>query len=214
MFFKEGNDEFSQCFSVSHTEFCPFFPGFQIHVSVANQSVTVSQYSGISQGSANFEGAIPLEFLFIVQGKGKGAVSIDEAGKPIRVSFCFCFYGLHVSHLVSDALSGGAGGLPSCAGRFYFFVYPAGDLSPCRSERWEPLKGVSRPFGGFPASSEIYCTSCYQLGTTSTSGLIVHPVPAPTSTNAELKRRSSEGGRSQKLMLFNRGNAINSIILQ
>ena len=37
-------------------------------------------------------------------------------------------------------------------------------------------------------------------------GYIVHPVPAPTSTNAELNRRRREGGRSQKLMLFSLGN--------
>lgn len=39
-------------------------------------------------------------------------------------------------------------------------------------------------------------------------GYKVHPVPAPISTSAELKRSISEGGNSQKLMLFNRGNAI------
>jgi hypothetical protein len=39
-------------------------------------------------------------------------------------------------------------------------------------------------------------------------GYTVHPVPAPTSTSAELRRRRSEGGRSQKLMLFRRGKAI------
>jgi hypothetical protein len=39
-------------------------------------------------------------------------------------------------------------------------------------------------------------------------GYTVHPVPAPTSTNAELKSKKSEGGRSQKLILFKRGNAM------
>jgi len=39
-------------------------------------------------------------------------------------------------------------------------------------------------------------------------GYTVHPVPAPNSTQ-ELKRsKISAGGRSQKLMLFNRGKAI------
>ena len=36
----------------------------------------------------------------------------------------------------------------------------------------------------------------------------VHPVPAPTSTKAELNNNNKEGGNSQKLMLFNLGNAI------
>jgi len=39
-------------------------------------------------------------------------------------------------------------------------------------------------------------------------GYTVHPVPAPASTPEEAKRRRNEGGRSQKLMLFIRGNAI------
>lgn len=39
-------------------------------------------------------------------------------------------------------------------------------------------------------------------------GYTVHPVPAPCSTAAELTRRISEGGKSQKLRLFIRGNAI------
>jgi hypothetical protein len=39
-------------------------------------------------------------------------------------------------------------------------------------------------------------------------GYTVHPVPAPLSTAAELKSRVSEGGRSQNLMLFKRGNAM------
>lgn len=39
-------------------------------------------------------------------------------------------------------------------------------------------------------------------------GYTVHPVPAPFSTAAEDTNRISEGGRSQNLMLFNRGNAI------
>lgn len=39
-------------------------------------------------------------------------------------------------------------------------------------------------------------------------GYTVHPVPAPTSTSAELKSKNNEGGSSQKLMLFNRGNAM------
>jgi len=39
-------------------------------------------------------------------------------------------------------------------------------------------------------------------------GYTVHPVPAPTSTNALLKSRIRLGGKSQKLILFSRGNAI------
>ena len=39
-------------------------------------------------------------------------------------------------------------------------------------------------------------------------GYTVHPVPAPASTPEEASRRRNEGGRSQKLMLFIRGNAI------
>lgn len=39
-------------------------------------------------------------------------------------------------------------------------------------------------------------------------GYTVQPVPAPFSTAAEESRRRSDGGRSQKLMLFSRGKAI------
>lgn len=39
-------------------------------------------------------------------------------------------------------------------------------------------------------------------------GYTVHPVPAPASTPEEAKRSRKEGGRSQKLMLFIRGNAM------
>jgi hypothetical protein len=39
-------------------------------------------------------------------------------------------------------------------------------------------------------------------------GYTVHPVPAPIPAKAEDERRVSEGGRSQKLMLFIRGKAI------
>jgi hypothetical protein len=39
-------------------------------------------------------------------------------------------------------------------------------------------------------------------------GYTVHPVPAPFSTAAEDNRRISDGGSSQNLILFNRGNAI------
>lgn len=39
-------------------------------------------------------------------------------------------------------------------------------------------------------------------------GYTVHPVPTPFSTAADLTRRIREGGRSQNLILFNRGNAI------
>lgn len=39
-------------------------------------------------------------------------------------------------------------------------------------------------------------------------GYTVQPVPAPASTIDEASRSRNEGGRSQKLMLFIRGNAI------
>jgi len=39
-------------------------------------------------------------------------------------------------------------------------------------------------------------------------GYTVQPVPTPFSTAAELRRRIRAGGRSQKLMLFIRGNAM------
>lgn len=39
-------------------------------------------------------------------------------------------------------------------------------------------------------------------------GYTVHPVPAPLSTNPPLNNKMREGGKSQKLMLFIRGNAI------
>jgi hypothetical protein len=38
-------------------------------------------------------------------------------------------------------------------------------------------------------------------------GYTVHPVAAPPSTAAEQTRRNREGGKSQNLRLFNRGNA-------
>jgi hypothetical protein len=39
-------------------------------------------------------------------------------------------------------------------------------------------------------------------------GYTVHPVPAPFSTAAEETNRISEGGSSQNLRLFSRGNAM------
>jgi hypothetical protein len=39
-------------------------------------------------------------------------------------------------------------------------------------------------------------------------GYTVHPVPAPFPAKAEAERRVREGGRSQNLMLFIRGNAM------
>ena len=39
-------------------------------------------------------------------------------------------------------------------------------------------------------------------------GYTVHPVPAPASTVEEASRSRKEGGSSQKLMLFMRGNAM------
>ena len=38
-------------------------------------------------------------------------------------------------------------------------------------------------------------------------GYTVHPVPAPASTIEDANSRRKDGGRSQKLMLFIRGNA-------
>lgn len=39
-------------------------------------------------------------------------------------------------------------------------------------------------------------------------GYTVHPVPAPASTPEEANNNKNDGGRSQKLMLFIRGNAM------
>lgn len=39
-------------------------------------------------------------------------------------------------------------------------------------------------------------------------GYTVHPVPAPASTPEDARRRRNDGGSSQKLMLFIRGNAM------
>ena len=39
-------------------------------------------------------------------------------------------------------------------------------------------------------------------------GYTVHPVPAPASTVEDASRRRKDGGKSQKLMLFIRGNAM------
>ena len=39
-------------------------------------------------------------------------------------------------------------------------------------------------------------------------GYTVHPVPAPASTMDEARSRRNDGGKSQKLILFIRGNAI------
>lgn len=39
-------------------------------------------------------------------------------------------------------------------------------------------------------------------------GYTVHPVPAPASTPEEARRSRKDGGSSQKLMLFIRGNAM------
>lgn len=49
--------------------------------------------------------------------------------------------------------------------------------------------------------------SCLESG-----GYTVHPVPAPISVNDEIRRREREGGRSQKLILFIRGNAISGAL--
>lgn len=39
-------------------------------------------------------------------------------------------------------------------------------------------------------------------------GYTVHPVPTPASTVEEARRSKNDGGSSQKLMLFMRGNAM------
>lgn len=39
---------------------------------------------------------------------------------------------------------------------------------------------------------------------------IVQPVPAPVSTSAELNNNNKLNGNNQKLILFNRGNAISA----
>ena len=46
------------------------------------------------------------------------------------------------------------------------------------------------------------------LGFRLRGGYTVHPVPAPASTMEDAKRSRNDGGSSQKLMLFIRGNAI------
>jgi hypothetical protein len=58
----------------------------------------------------------------------------------------------------------------------------------------------------FPASSGIY-----KLPTPPSFFLTVHPVPAPPSINDDPNNNVRAGGKSQKLMLFNLGNQINSI---
>lgn len=42
-------------------------------------------------------------------------------------------------------------------------------------------------------------------------GYTVHPVPAPFSTAAEETNKISDGGSSQNLILFRRGNAISGV---
>jgi hypothetical protein len=44
--------------------------------------------------------------------------------------------------------------------------------------------------------------------TLDSGGYTVQPVPAPPSTSADTSRRNREGGSSQKLILFLRGNAL------
>ena len=41
---------------------------------------------------------------------------------------------------------------------------------------------------------------------------MVHPVPAPVSTNAELNSSSKLTGNSQKLILFSRGNQLGIVL--
>lgn len=44
-------------------------------------------------------------------------------------------------------------------------------------------------------------------------GYTVHPVPAPASVKALIISKMSEGGRSQNLRLFIRGNAISGVLI-
>ena len=43
--------------------------------------------------------------------------------------------------------------------------------------------------------------------------MTVQPVPAPDSTNELDNRRINDGGNSQKLILFKRGNAISTLFM-
>ena len=63
----------------------------------------------------------------------------------------------------------------------------------------------------FPHRAELeLLTNIYHLMSPEDSAccLTVHPVPAPTSTKAELSNSRRLGGNNQKLTLFIRGNAI------
>jgi hypothetical protein len=62
----------------------------------------------------------------------------------------------------------------------------------------------------FPASSEIFTLLNITKIKSNEDNIsfIVHPVPAPCSTKALANNKISDGGNNQKLMLFNRGNAI------
>jgi hypothetical protein len=48
--------------------------------------------------------------------------------------------------------------------------------------------------------------------TTNPFSEMVQPGPAPVSTNAELRSSNMDTGRSQKLMLFNRGNRLRIVL--
>jgi hypothetical protein len=56
--------------------------------------------------------------------------------------------------------------------------------------------------GKFLASSEVLKLLMPTIRIT------VHPVPAPPSTKLEVINKVNDGGNNQKLILFNRGNAI------
>ena len=43
---------------------------------------------------------------------------------------------------------------------------------------------------------------------------MVQPVPAPDSTRADPSSKNKDGGRSQKLMLLRRGNAISGLAIK
>lgn len=68
----------------------------------------------------------------------------------------------------------------------------------------------------FPATSEVFVTIMNTdviMGSNSIpeniiSSFTVHPVPAPPSISEPVNNKIREGGSSQKLILFKRGNAI------
>jgi hypothetical protein len=59
----------------------------------------------------------------------------------------------------------------------------------------------------FKCRLKIAKSTAAPLCCTLSGGYAVHPKPAPCSTKVLSNSRAKEGGFSQKLMLFNRGNA-------